>query len=187
MARVLLLDRQELEPGQSSFARFRLEAPLVALPGDRFVDPLLLADRHDRRRHAARHRAAALQAQGPGAPRAPDAARRGRPADGAWRSTSARPAPAGARLAALSGARAVRPRAPARACSTHCRQAGAVVGGRSRLVRAPREPSTGCAALVLGTLDGRSTRRTRCGPGISREELRSRAGARATSGSSPSC
>jgi selenocysteine-specific elongation factor len=37
MARVLLLDRQELEPGQSAFARFRLEAPLVAMPDDRFV------------------------------------------------------------------------------------------------------------------------------------------------------
>jgi selenocysteine-specific elongation factor len=37
MARVLLLDRQEMMPGQSAFARFRLEAPLVALPGDRFV------------------------------------------------------------------------------------------------------------------------------------------------------
>ena len=37
MARVLLLDRQELEPGASAFARFRLEAPLVAMPDDRFV------------------------------------------------------------------------------------------------------------------------------------------------------
>jgi selenocysteine-specific elongation factor len=37
MARALLLDRSELAPGQSAFARFRLEAPLVALPGDRFV------------------------------------------------------------------------------------------------------------------------------------------------------
>jgi selenocysteine-specific elongation factor len=37
MARVLLLDRQELTPGESTFARFRLEAPLVAMPGDRFV------------------------------------------------------------------------------------------------------------------------------------------------------
>jgi selenocysteine-specific elongation factor len=37
MARVLLLDRPELAPGASTFARFRLEAPLVALPGDRFV------------------------------------------------------------------------------------------------------------------------------------------------------
>ena len=37
MARVLLLDRQELAPGQSAFARFRLEAPLVAMPDDRFV------------------------------------------------------------------------------------------------------------------------------------------------------
>jgi len=37
MARVLLLDRVELPPGERAFARFRLEAPLVALPGDRFV------------------------------------------------------------------------------------------------------------------------------------------------------
>ena len=37
MARVLLLDRAELAPGEQAFARFRLEAPLVALPGDRFV------------------------------------------------------------------------------------------------------------------------------------------------------
>jgi selenocysteine-specific elongation factor len=37
MARVLLLDRAELTPGERAFARFRLEAPLVALPGDRFV------------------------------------------------------------------------------------------------------------------------------------------------------
>jgi selenocysteine-specific elongation factor len=37
MARVLLLDRVELVPGERTFARVRLEAPLVALPGDRFV------------------------------------------------------------------------------------------------------------------------------------------------------
>jgi len=37
MARALLLDRPELEPGETAFARFRLEAPLVARPGDRFV------------------------------------------------------------------------------------------------------------------------------------------------------
>ena len=37
MARVLLLDRPQLEPGQSAHGRFRMEAPLVALPGDRFV------------------------------------------------------------------------------------------------------------------------------------------------------
>ena len=37
MARALLLDRTELAPGETSFARFRLEAPLVARPGDRFV------------------------------------------------------------------------------------------------------------------------------------------------------
>jgi len=37
MARVLFLDRTELEPGQRAFARIRLEAPVVAAPGDRFV------------------------------------------------------------------------------------------------------------------------------------------------------
>jgi selenocysteine-specific elongation factor len=37
MARVLFLDRAELEPGQRAFARLRLEAPIVATPGDRFV------------------------------------------------------------------------------------------------------------------------------------------------------
>ena len=37
MARALLLDGSELEPGQRGFARLRLEAPLVALAGDRFV------------------------------------------------------------------------------------------------------------------------------------------------------
>jgi selenocysteine-specific elongation factor len=37
MARVLLLDRAQIEPGERAFARLRLEAPVVALPGDRFV------------------------------------------------------------------------------------------------------------------------------------------------------
>jgi selenocysteine-specific elongation factor len=37
MARVLLIDRPQLEPGQRAFARFRLEGLLVAQPGDRFV------------------------------------------------------------------------------------------------------------------------------------------------------
>jgi selenocysteine-specific elongation factor len=37
MARILLLDGQELAPGGTALARFRLEAPLVAVPGDRFV------------------------------------------------------------------------------------------------------------------------------------------------------
>jgi selenocysteine-specific elongation factor len=37
MARVLLVDRPQLEPGEASYGRFRLEAPIVALPGDRFV------------------------------------------------------------------------------------------------------------------------------------------------------
>jgi selenocysteine-specific elongation factor len=37
MARAILLDRAELAPGETAFARFRLEAPLVARPADRFV------------------------------------------------------------------------------------------------------------------------------------------------------
>jgi selenocysteine-specific elongation factor len=37
MARVLLLDRTELSPGGTTHARFRLERGVVALPGDRFV------------------------------------------------------------------------------------------------------------------------------------------------------
>jgi selenocysteine-specific elongation factor len=37
MARALLLEGSELAPGQRGFARLRLEAPLVALAGDRFV------------------------------------------------------------------------------------------------------------------------------------------------------
>src|SRR5215207_1739062 len=36
-ARVRLFGGEELGPGQSAFARLRLEEPLVALPGDRFV------------------------------------------------------------------------------------------------------------------------------------------------------
>jgi selenocysteine-specific elongation factor len=37
MARALPIDRPQLEPGERAFARLRLEGPLVALPGDRFV------------------------------------------------------------------------------------------------------------------------------------------------------
>ena len=37
MARVLPVGRPELEPGEAGHARFRLEASVVALPGDRFV------------------------------------------------------------------------------------------------------------------------------------------------------
>src|SRR5207237_891777 len=47
MARALLLDRAELAPGDTAFARFRLEAPLLERPGDRIVarsySPLLYA------------------------------------------------------------------------------------------------------------------------------------------------
>ncbi len=37
MARVLPVEGAEIAPGRSGYARFRLEAPLVVLPGDRFV------------------------------------------------------------------------------------------------------------------------------------------------------
>jgi selenocysteine-specific elongation factor len=37
MARALLVGRAELAPGERAHARFRLEAPVVALPGDRYV------------------------------------------------------------------------------------------------------------------------------------------------------
>ena len=37
MARVLLVDRQEVTPGDVTYGRFRLEAPVTALPGDRYV------------------------------------------------------------------------------------------------------------------------------------------------------
>jgi selenocysteine-specific elongation factor len=37
MARVLLVDRPELSPGEAAYGRLRLESPVVALPGDRFV------------------------------------------------------------------------------------------------------------------------------------------------------
>ena len=37
MARVLLVDRPILEPGDTTHGRFRLEGPIVALPGDRYV------------------------------------------------------------------------------------------------------------------------------------------------------
>jgi selenocysteine-specific elongation factor len=37
MARVLLVDRPQLEPGETGYGRVRLEGPLIAMPGDRFV------------------------------------------------------------------------------------------------------------------------------------------------------
>jgi len=37
MARVLLVDRTEVTPGDTTYGRFRLEAAVTALPGDRYV------------------------------------------------------------------------------------------------------------------------------------------------------
>ncbi|MBI5967888.1 MAG: selenocysteine-specific translation elongation factor [Deltaproteobacteria bacterium] len=37
MGRAILLDQEEIKPGEESFLQIRLEEPIVALPGDRFV------------------------------------------------------------------------------------------------------------------------------------------------------
>jgi len=37
LGRAILLDREEVKPGQEAFMQIRLEEPVVALPGDRFV------------------------------------------------------------------------------------------------------------------------------------------------------
>ena len=37
LARAVLLDREELQPGERTYAHFRLENPSAALPGDRYV------------------------------------------------------------------------------------------------------------------------------------------------------
>ena len=37
LGRVVLLDREEIKPGEEAFLQLRLEEPVVALPGDRFV------------------------------------------------------------------------------------------------------------------------------------------------------
>jgi len=37
MARVILLDKEKLEPGQDALVQFQLETPLAPMAGDRFV------------------------------------------------------------------------------------------------------------------------------------------------------
>ncbi|HYL80202.1 MAG TPA: selenocysteine-specific translation elongation factor [Candidatus Acidoferrum sp.] len=37
LARVVLLDREEMQPGEQTYAHLRLESPSAALPGDRYV------------------------------------------------------------------------------------------------------------------------------------------------------
>src|SRR6202043_3465186 len=37
IAELILLDRNELAPGASAFGQFRLEKPVLLLPGDRFI------------------------------------------------------------------------------------------------------------------------------------------------------
>ncbi len=37
LGRVIILDREEIKPGEKAFLQLRLEEPVVALPGDRFV------------------------------------------------------------------------------------------------------------------------------------------------------
>ena len=37
LGRAILLDREEVKPGEEAFIQLRLEEPIVALPGDHFV------------------------------------------------------------------------------------------------------------------------------------------------------
>ena len=155
----------------------------MALPGDRFVvrsySPIVTIGGGT----AARHRAAALQAQGPGARRAPDAARDGEPGGGAGG------APAPGRRGGRAGRRppgadALRAGAAPRAARTGSSRRGRVVAvdrewylhrERERRLRAPdARPARGVPRA-----------RTRCGPGC---PARSCAAGPATprSGSSPS-
>ncbi len=138
MARVLLLDRQELVPGQSTFARFRLEAPLVAMPDDRFVirsySPMItigggtLLDIAPPR----------FKRKGPALVAHLTLLREGRP-EAVVEEHVRHAGVGGVRLAALSGRVPFGPdrlRASARQPAGR----GAGGGGRSRLVPAPREP-----------------------------------------------
>jgi len=47
---------REVTPGDVTYGRFRLEAAVTALPGDRYVHTLLLSHHHHRGRHCAGHR-----------------------------------------------------------------------------------------------------------------------------------
>ena len=175
MARVLPVGRAELEPGQSCPARFRLESPLVALPGDRFVarsySPIVtigggtildIAPPRFKRKGPALAEHLALLATGEPGPGAGGAS----PAGGRRGSAGRRPA----------GPDALRPPAAARAPG-RAPAGGPHRGGGSRVVSAPgreRPPALPDPGAARGL-----SRENPLRGGISREELRSRVGARA--------
>jgi selenocysteine-specific elongation factor len=170
MARVLLLEGAEVAPGGSGLARFRLEAPLVAPPGDRFVirsySPIVtigggtLLDVDPRVRLKAPARLAHLRLLARGGP--------GEVVEEHVRHVGG----AGVRLGALA-ARA--PFAPARV-----RQLVEELVGAGRLLAIDRdwflhaESFARLRAQAVATLE-RFHRAHPLRPGMSREELRSRA------------
>ena len=182
MARVLPVDRAELAPGGSCHARFRLEAPLVALPGDRFVvrsySPIVTigggTSSTSRRR-----------ASSDGAPRSPPTWRCSPPASprAVLEEHLKQAGAAGARAADL---RARTPFGPQqlRRSSTSSSSVGRassrwIASGTCIATRV-----TGCAPRRLALLEEFHAENPLRG-GISREELRSRAGERPGAGLRP--
>ena len=176
MARVLLLDRAGARARRVGLRALSPGGPAGRAARRSLRGPLLLADRHHRRRHPARHRAAALQAQGPGPHRAPRAAARRVARRSWWRSTCATPARGGVRLAALSGRVPFGPER-LRALLDALQSAGQV--RRRSIVTGSCTPraSTRLRGLVDRRRSSSSTRAYPLRPGMSREELRGRAGA----------
>jgi selenocysteine-specific elongation factor len=173
MARVLLVGQAELPQGQGSFGRFRLEAPVVALPGDRYVirtySPIVtigggtVLDVNPPR--FKRKAAAALRAH-------LDLLSTGTPAQVVEEHLKHAGA-AGARLADLL-ARTPFGLERLRALLEEGQRAGAVVAV-DRDAYLHREASDRLRATTLGLLEAFHAENPLRG-GISREELRSRAG-----------
>ena len=174
MARVLLLDRQELVPGQSAFARFRLEAPLVAMPDDRFVvrsySPMVtigggtLLDIAPPR----------FKRKGPALIAHLTLLREGRP-ETVVEEHVRHAGGGGVRLAALSGRV---PFGPERLRALARRLQAAAARWRRSIATGSCTPraSSGCAGWSTETL-AQFHRAVPAAPGMSREELRGRAGA----------
>ena len=172
MARVLPVDRPELAPGGSCHARFRLEAPVVALPGDRFVvrsySPIVTIGGGTVLDIAP----PALQAQGPRARRPPGAARHRRAPGGAGG------APEAGRGRWCAGRRSPRPDAlrarQLRQLLDRLQHDGRVLAV-DREWYLHRDASDRLRSQTLGLLEAFHAENPLRG-GISREELRSRVG-----------
>jgi selenocysteine-specific elongation factor len=172
MARVLFLDRAALEPGQTAFARVRLEAPVVALPRDRFVvrsySPIVtigggsLLDVDPPR----------IRRKGPTLLAHLSLLERGTPADVVEEHIRQREV-AGARIGALSGRVPFGPEA-LRAVLTRLQETGKLVAvDRDWFVHA--ESQARLRERVLAALAA-FHRANPLRPGMSREELRGRSG-----------